>query len=71
MKHAICRHILSKQVNIESSFNFTNVMLCAFWYHLHNLRKVEHIHGGVVLLLNSLKLINPPCVFFMFFKLYN
>ena len=25
-------------------------MLCEIWYHLHNLKKVENTHGGVLLL---------------------
>ena len=25
-------------------------MLCAIWYHLHNLKNVKNIHGGVLLL---------------------
>ena len=26
-------------------------MLCAMWYHLHNLKNVKNSHGGVLLLL--------------------
>ena len=52
-------------------------MLCGIWYHLHNLKKVENTHGGVLILVklqalawNFTKSITPPRVFFTFFKLY-
>ena len=28
----------------------TNVMFCAIWYHLYNLKNVKNTHGGVLLL---------------------
>ena len=31
-------------------FSFLNVMRCATWYHLHNLKNVKNNHGGVLLL---------------------
>ena len=41
-------------------------MLCAIWYHLHNLKNVKNAHGGVLLLVSN----TPPWVFFTLFKLY-
>ena len=52
------------------------VMLCAIWYHLHNLKNVKNTDGRVFLLAkldasacNFTKSITPPCVLFTFFKL--
>ena len=43
------------------------VVLCAIWYHLN----VKNTHEGVLILAcNFTKINTPPCVFFMFFKLY-
>ena len=41
------------------------VMRCVIWYHLHNLKNVKNIHGGVLIL------VTPRWVFFTFFKLCN
>ena len=53
-----------------------DVMRCAIWYHLYNL-KLKNIHGGVLILVklkalacNFTKINTPPWVFFTFFKLY-
>ena len=53
-----------------------NVMLCAIWYHLHNLKNVKNIHGGLLLLgklqalaCNFTKSNTPPLLFLTFFKL--
>ena len=53
------------------------VILCAIWYHLHNLKNVKNIHERVLLLvkLQALacyftKSITLPWMFFTFFKLY-
>ena len=35
-------------------------MLCAIWYHLHNLKNVKNTYGGVLLLL---KLQDLACKF--------
>ena len=35
-------------------------MLCAIWYHLHNLKNVKNTHGGV-LLLEKLQAQNITC----------
>ena len=50
-----------------------NVMLCAIWYHLYNLKNVKNIHGRVLVLVqlqalacNSSKSDPPPWVFFEF-----
>ena len=29
---------------------YTDVMFCAIWYHLHNLKNVKNTRGGVLLL---------------------
>ena len=42
----------------------------AIWYHLHNLKNVKNSHGWVLILVNFTKINTPPCVFFMFLKLY-
>ena len=54
-----------------------NVMRCAIWYHLYNLKNVKNTHGGVLILIklqteacNFTKINTPPWVFFAFFKLY-
>ena len=54
-----------------------NVMRCAIWYHLYNLKNAKKTHGGVSLLVklqvlacNFTKISTLPWVFFMFFKLY-
>ena len=53
-----------------------NVIRCTIGYHLHNLKNVRNIHGGVLILVklqaeacNFTKINTPPWVFFMFFKL--
>ena len=33
-----------------TNLRMTIVMLCAIWYHLHNLKNVKNTHGGVLLL---------------------
>ena len=43
---AAVNHILRKAIL------FTNVMRCAIWYHLYNLKNVKNTHGGVLILLN-------------------
>ena len=47
-----------------------NVMRCANWYHLYNLKNVENTHGGVLILVKFTKIDTPPWVFLAFFKLY-
>ena len=44
----------------------------AIWYHLHNLKNVKNINGGVLLLeaCNFTKSNSPLWVFLMFFKLH-
>ena len=54
---------------------FVNVIRCAIWYHLYNLKIVKNTHGGVLLLVklkacNVTKSNTPPWVFFTIFKLY-
>ena len=54
-----------------------NVVRCAIWYHLKNLKSVKHPWRSVILLVklhaktcNFDKSNAPPWVFFTFFKLY-
>ena len=51
-------------------------MLCAIWYHLHNLKNVKNTHGGVLLLVKSQALAfnftksnTPPWVSFYVLKI--
>ena len=55
----------------DVAFAGLNVMLCAIWYHLYNLKNVKNTQGGVLLLVacNFSKSNTPPWVFFTFFKL--
>ena len=53
-----------------------NVVRCASWYDLYNLKNVKNSHGGVLLLVklqteasNLTKSNTPSWLFFMFFKL--
>ena len=53
------------------------LMLCMIWYHLHNLKNLKNIHGGVLLFAKLQALAcnftiskTPPWVFFTFFTLY-
>ena len=55
----------------------SNVVRCAIWYHLYNLKNVKNTHGGVLILVkleapacNFTKINTPPWGFFTFFKLY-
>ena len=59
-----------------SRYLLTYMMLCVYWYHLHNLKKLKNTHGGVLFLVkyqgeacNFTKTNAPPWVFFSFFKL--
>ena len=63
--------------NSYTKFIILNVMRCAIWYHLYNLKDVKNIHGGVLILVklqtedcNFTKINTLPWVFFMFLKLY-
>ena len=39
--------LVKKKVSNRASNSFnTYVMLCAIWYHLHNLKNVKNTHGG-------------------------
>ena len=58
------------------TFKFIYVMLCAIWYHLHNLKNVKNTHAGVLLLVklqasacSFTKSNTPLWVFFTFLKL--
>ena len=48
-----------------------NVMHCAIWYHLYNLKNVKNTHGGVLLFVTFQAFTEsniPPWVVFTFFK---
>ena len=49
-------------------------MLCAIWYHLHDLKNVKNTHGGLSLLVKLkayfTKSNTSLWVFFTFFKLH-
>ena len=49
-----------------------NVMRCAIWYHLHNLKNAKNTHGEVLILVKfqASKINTPPWAFFTFFKFY-
>ena len=61
-----------------SMFCFTiNVMCCAIWYHLYNLKKVKNTHWGMLISVklqaeacNFTKINTPRWVFFTFFQLH-
>ena len=63
-------------LNNLTDLNMVHVMRCTIWYHLYNLKNMENIHGGVLLLVklqascNFTKGNTPPWIFFTFFKLY-
>ena len=49
-----------------------NVMRCAIWYGLYNLKNVKNTHGGVLLLpFNLTKCNTPPWVFSRFLNCTN
>ena len=56
-----------KAVKRMKSKLYKDVMRCAIWYHLYNLKNVKNTHGGVLTLV---KLQAKTWVFFTFFKLY-
>ena len=52
--------------------NYKHVMLCVIWYHLHNLKNVKNINGGVllfVMLQGFTKNKIPPGVSLQVFKI--
>ena len=49
------------------SYEYSNMMRCAIWYYLYNLKNVKNTHQ---LACNFTKINTPPWVFFTFFKLY-
>ena len=52
--------------------NYKHVMLCVIWYHLHNLKNVKNINGGVllfVMLQGFTKNNIPPGVSLQVFKI--
>ena len=59
-----------------TKISFLNVMRCAIWYYLYNLKTVKNTHGWVLNLAkfqaeacNFTKINTPPWVLFTFFKL--
>ena len=76
---------IKKKINSETSVDYEiydpeqrpNVMLCAIWYRLYNLKKERSTQGGVIHLVklqalacNFTKSITLPWVFLTFLKLY-
>ena len=61
------------------TLSIADVMFCAIWYYLYNLKNVKNTHGRVSLLVqlhafivcNFTKSSTPPWVFFTFFKCTN
>ena len=47
----------------EWSITAGHEILCAIWFHLHNLKNVKNIHRGMIS-------VTPPWLFFTFFKLF-
>ena len=63
----------TKGKNIKHFFRVHNVMLCAIWYHIVQLKNVKNTQGGALLLVklqvsacNITKSITPPLLFFLF-----
>ena len=52
---------------------YEDVMICAVWYHLYNLKNVKSTHGGVLLLVKfqTFKSNTPPWVFSRFLNCAN
>ena len=75
-----CKNCFAFSKNVETgpwSLDLKNVMLCAIWNHLHNLRNVKNALGKLLPLVkfqakasNFTKSNTPPWVFITFFKLY-
>ena len=62
----------NSKAHIETIFRpklkFKDMMFCAIWYDLYNLKNIKNTHGGV-LSLQLTKSNTPPWVFFTLFKL--
>ena len=41
-------HFFHYKASLASAYS-SNVMFCANWYHLYNLKNVKNTHGGVLL----------------------
>ena len=48
-QQSYCQLFFNSHVLITNS----NVMFCAIWYHLFNLKNVKNTHGGVLLLVKT------------------
>ena len=48
--NATIEYLLSTEKIQISSFQLINVVRCAIWYHLYNLKNVKNTHGGVLIL---------------------
>ena len=38
-------------MQVLQNFGFSNVIFCAIWYHLYNLKNVKNTHGEKLILL--------------------
>ena len=75
----ILSHIVSRVLGLEAKSNYCYIwktgpylMRCMIWYHFYNLKNVENIHEGLLLLVqlqdfNFTKSNTLPWVFFMSF----
>ena len=52
VRKSIRFNIVNSKILSKFVFNviFINVMRCAIWYHLYNIKIVKNTHGGVILL---------------------
>ena len=71
------RSFICEFESLKSFCKMLNLMRCAIWYHLYNLKNVKSTHGGALSLVklqalacSFTKINNPPWVFFTFFKFY-
>ena len=50
---------MNSDSNVQSSDS--NEMLCAIWFHLHNLKNVKNTHGGVLAKVQALVTLLHEC----------
>ena len=57
-------------MSLQYSLSLSYVMFCAIWFHLSNLKNLENLHGGVLLLQTGTLLkvtVRSGCFSFFFF----
>ena len=76
---SVSRYVAKSSRLLETNIldDICDVMRCAIWYHLYNLKNIKNTHGGALILVklqaktcNFNKINSAPWVFFTFFKLY-